>query len=494
MPLGRSLVKHSAIYTFGSCLEQSLGLIFLPLYTSYLSESDYGTLAVARLIGTFLTTLLALGLSAGASRLYFVYRDRPAELKEFWGTVFCFLALVSGIGGGILALWGDVLLGPFSQGVPFRPFVFLAVVTAMFSPFVSTYLKILQTQQRSFVYVSVSISRFLTNVTLVISLVVGMGMGAVGPLTAYCITAVVFFVVSLVGIARQITPCIRTRYLKEAFAFSLPVIPSQIATQVANVADRLIVNGALGTAMTGLYHAGYQIGSVMGVIVDAINAAFSPIFNDAVTRGDPGRLREIRHISLYVVYASCLIGATISAFALEIITIATGPNYHSAYRVVPFITLQFVLRSLYAPFVSVLQFRHTTLKYSTTINIIGTATNVGLNWWWIPIFGIQGAAVAGVTAQLLLTILAGMTGARFSVIRWQYERFAGLFAVTLCLALVGIYSGTEVGLVLFTWKVLALAAGFFALNLVAWGNPFYPFTKGRKEIQEILQNRGWMKR
>jgi O-antigen/teichoic acid export membrane protein len=493
LPLGRNLVKHSAIYTFGSCLEQSLGFILLPLYTVYLTEAENGTLAVARLLGTFLTTLLALGLSAGASRLYFFYRDRPEELKEFWGTVFCFLALVSAVGGGFIVVWGEVLLGPFSQGVPFRPYVFLAVVTAIFNPFITTYLKILQTLQRSILFVTISISRFLANCCLVIPLVVYFKWGPVGPLAGFCLVSVVFFIVSIIGIAPHVKICIRWRYLKDAFSYSLPVIPSQITSQVANVADRLIVNQFLGLAMAGVYHIGYQVGSVMGVIIDAINAAFSPIYNDAVTRGDPKRLREIRHIGLYVVYASCVIGGAISVFALEIMTVTTSEKYHVAYRVVPFITLQFVLRGLYAPFVGILLFHRKTVKYPVMINILGTTANVGLNWWWIPIYGIQGAAVAGVTAQFIQTLLAGVVGSRFSVIPWQYVRFAGLFAVTLCLALGSVLIEMEVGVVTLAWKILVIVAAFVVLNLVAWGNPIYPLTKGRREVREILKNRGWVK-
>jgi O-antigen/teichoic acid export membrane protein len=466
-------------------------MILLPLYTRVLTQEEYGILAVSRLVGTFTSTFLALGLHAGAARLYFEYRDNPKELKEFWGTIFCTMAILSGTLGLGLALWGEPLLGPFTEGVPFRPYITLAVVTAAFTPFVTTYLRILQTMQQSATFFFLSLARFLSNVLLVIYLVVGLKMGAAGPLTGYCIVAGAFLVVSILSIRKHLTPCIRWRYLKSALGFSLPVLPSSIASQVANVADRLIINKQFGSERVGLYHTGYQIGSLVGISVDATSAAFTPIFNDAMKSGNPKKLGEIKRIGLYLVYGFCNLGLLLSLFAQEVVAAATGAGFHSAYIVVPCITFQFVGRGIYVPFVTALQYRRETIWLSVLINFIGTGLNVGLNLWWIPLYGIQGAAVAGVTAQAIATLLTAIIGHAHTKIPWQYARYAGLAACSAVPSLGICFFAFDIGWGTFGIKVFLLLVTHLLMNLVAWGNVLYPYRKGRFEIMEILRIRGW---
>ena len=75
----KRLGKHSVIYGLGGLVSRILAVILLPLYTRYLTPSDYGK--VETLIA--LTTVVGIALSAGIGsaffRFYFDSKERQSE-------------------------------------------------------------------------------------------------------------------------------------------------------------------------------------------------------------------------------------------------------------------------------------------------------------------------------------------------------------------------------------------------------------------------------
>ena len=94
MPLGgqlKRLGKHSAIYGLGGLVSRILAVLLLPLYTRYLSPSDYGQVETLIALTTVLTIVLRMGISSAFFRFYF---DSPEPEKRrlvlrtsFWFTM-----------------------------------------------------------------------------------------------------------------------------------------------------------------------------------------------------------------------------------------------------------------------------------------------------------------------------------------------------------------------------------------------------------------------
>ena len=97
----RRLGKHSAIYGFGGLVQRILAVLLLPVYTRYLSPSDYGIVETLIALTTVLVITLRLGITNAFFRFYF---DRPDPehrrlvlRTSFWFTmVMATLGLVVG--------------------------------------------------------------------------------------------------------------------------------------------------------------------------------------------------------------------------------------------------------------------------------------------------------------------------------------------------------------------------------------------------------------
>src|SRR5207247_916538 len=87
----KRLGKHSVIYGLGGLVSRILAVLLLPLYTRYLSPSDYGVVETLIALTTVLGILLRLGITSAFFRFYFDSPDadqrRLVVRTSFWFTM-----------------------------------------------------------------------------------------------------------------------------------------------------------------------------------------------------------------------------------------------------------------------------------------------------------------------------------------------------------------------------------------------------------------------
>src|SRR5919201_4523602 len=87
----KRLGKHSVIYGLGGLVSRILAVLLLPLYTRYLSPSDYGKVETLIALTTVLGILLAMGITSAFFRFYFDSSDPGQRLlvvrTSFWFTM-----------------------------------------------------------------------------------------------------------------------------------------------------------------------------------------------------------------------------------------------------------------------------------------------------------------------------------------------------------------------------------------------------------------------
>src|SRR5438552_10587646 len=84
----KGLFRHSAIYGLGSIVSRVLAVLLLPLYTRYLSPSDYGLIETLIALSAVLTALVAQGMKSAFFRFYFDSTEPERRLlvvrTAFW--------------------------------------------------------------------------------------------------------------------------------------------------------------------------------------------------------------------------------------------------------------------------------------------------------------------------------------------------------------------------------------------------------------------------
>ncbi len=428
MTLIRQLSTNSAIYAFTNVLQKATAFLLMPLYTMYLDPAAYGVLAIVTAVNGFLGIAFTLGLTGAVTRFYFEYQDDPTMLAEFWGTVLSSVLILSAVLGSLLLLIGDRLMRPIIADVPFWPYVALGVLATFFQPFFTTFLTVLQTRNQAARYAVFSVLNFLLTTGLTIALVVLMRMGVTGALVATLVGAIVFFAVALYCMRAEISFGLRWRHLREALVYSLPQVPHSLASQTNAMADRLILNSRVGIAAAGIYSVGAMISMAVEVVANSVNRAYVPLSMRALKERHPSELAQMRATGSLVVAAFCLFGASLAAFAPEIVRLLTTAEFAAAARVVPVLVFGGVATAIYYLLVNVLFFDRAAIKWLPACTLTGAALNVALGLSLTPRFGMMGAAAANLLGQIAVTLLVGTIGHRFDPVAWDYGRYSLAFA------------------------------------------------------------------
>lgn len=473
MSILRQLGANSSIYAATNVLQRGAAFMLMPLYTHYLAPSAYGVLAIVTAVNGILSILFTLGLTSAITRFYFEHQDDAPLLARFWGSVLVFVVLLSVVLAALLLLFGELLLRPFIGEVPFWPYVALGVMATFFQPFFSTFLAVLQMRNQAGRYAAVSLANFALTTVLTIVLVVQLGWGVRGPLVATLIAAMVFFVVSLWMLRGSLTLCLEWRHLKPALGYSLPLVPHSVSGQVTAFADRLVLNSYMGTSAAGLYSVGAMLALVVEVGAQSVNRAYVPLTMAALKRGQATDMAQIRAVGTLFVGVFCLLGAGVAAFARELLALLASPAYAGAAKIVPLLVFAGVANAFYFLFVNILFYDRKAVRMIPLGTASAAVASLLLLLFFVPRFGMMGAAMSSILAQVISTVLIAVIAHRYETVRWHYASYALAYGLALATALA--LAWLEPGnLLLVGIKLAALVLLSLALGCILWRQPLLP--------------------
>ena len=415
----RSVFKGSLVYSIGQIGTKAFGFLLIPIYTRYLTPTDYGIIGYLQVFLQILATLLMFGFYGAQTRFYYEYIETPSKVKEFLFSINAYLFAVLIPLCTILTLWGSQLYVFFNvKEIPFYPFFPIVIWASFFqimNQMVISYYLAKKEYKKCAILQS---SQFVFVVCLIIFFVVYLKQGALGQLKGILFGQILFFLVFYFPYTRNFKFHFNFRYLKYALTFGLPIVFHLFAGVLNNSIDRVILVKFVNLEKLGVYTLGYQIGMVMSVIVVSVNMAWQPNYFELMSGKNHDKAFENRRIFSYWLIGIgciCLIGML---WSREILLILTPDEYHLAAGIIPIIILGFFFQGIYffagAP---IFQYKKTIiLPFLTGATAL---LNVAFNFLLIPLFGIYGAAYSTLISFVFYAVLAYVIGIK--LFNPQYE-------------------------------------------------------------------------
>jgi len=435
----RVLGKHSSVYGLAAVLNGLVGFLLLPVYTRYLTTTDYGTLEILYFVVTIISITMSVGIGEAMSRFYFD-RKEQSERDTVVSTTYigygvfsmaCSLALVS-CAGMISNLVFD------TRDMTVECALVLATMGTNFM--LDTGFGYFRVAQKS-VHVTIhSVSKLLLTISLNILFLVGLDMGVKGILLGTLVANTSIGLVMTIPILRKIGLRLSIPVLKQMVRYGLPLIPSSMAIYLIIAADRYFVKEYIGLAEAGLYTLGYKFGVLVGTFVTApFNTIWYPrrfeYFNEENSE------KMYARIFTYFMSVVTLGVVAVSIFAPDIIKIMTTEKFWPAFQIVPIIALSQLFHSLFYHFsIGISYFKKTI--YFTYINIMTAVVNLSLNFLLIPTFGIWGAAWSTVITYVVRASLTFYFSNRLCPLEFETVRVLKLFLAGGIAYLLGGYIDT----------------------------------------------------
>jgi O-antigen/teichoic acid export membrane protein len=420
----KRLFNRSAVYAVGLLLLRGMSFLLIPLYTRHLDRAEYGIVAVAASVTALLGVLGPLSLHGALARLYFNSESRPERKRiagALWAatlvTALC-LTLLLDLSG---AQWTAALL----PDVPFHPYIRLAIWTGFLTSFGQVPLSLLQIQERSGLYVKVTVASTLVTTMCIIWLVVVQGMGARGYVLGAFLGAALMAIPYSVLAAKRSTIGLRWDVTRAAFIYSLPLVPHALAGWVLELSDRALLQRFVSLADLGLYSLGYQLASLLTMVATAINLAWIPYMYGVVRDRPETAASELSRMTTYYTAVLCCLGLGLALLGGDALRFLTEPEYHPAYQVVPWTALGLLLCGLYLVPANLLFLKSRT-GLLPLVTVAAGLVNVGLLLWLAPRFGIMAGAWATAGGYAMMLLLVWIAARSAFPLPYEYARIGVL--------------------------------------------------------------------
>ena len=446
----KRLGKHSVVYGLGGLVSRILAVLLLPLYTRYLSPSDYGK--VETLIA--LTTVVGIALSAGIGSAFFrFYFDspEPAARRRVLRTSFWFIMGMATLGLVVgVALASDIsqLLFGTSKDAELVAASFVGLWAGMNWTQLTNLFRV---EERSAAFVSASIANILVTVGATLILVVALDKGPIGVIVGNFTGTLAVYAVLVLYRREQLGLEFDRDLLRRMNKFGLPLVPSALFLWVTNFSDRIFLVKLADVHEVGLYSVGVRIASALVLLLTAFRLAW-PAFAYSID-DDAAARRTYAYVLTYLVVVTTWVATGLALLSPWIVRwITSKPDYESASRVVgplAFSTVAFAGYMVVA--IGVGRSRRT--QFNWVVTGAAAIVNIALNLILIPPYGMMGAAIATIAAYSTMFVGMAWWSQRIYPVAYQWRRVATAAATGIGLVAAGKVAGVGLPVA----SVLALA-------------------------------------
>jgi O-antigen/teichoic acid export membrane protein len=392
----REFLAHGRNYLSGTLVGNALVALSVPLLTQILTTAEYGVISVFTSVVSILTVVIGLNLNSGITRYYL---EDPKDFDRSLGSNLVFMFGFTLVAGVVLYF----ARRPLAAFTSLDPDVFLfAVGVSMFAGFIEIHLALLNASKQSGKYSVLTVLRTGATLAVFVLLVVLLKERKyMGKVYADFLVSGLFAGYGIYYLSRLAHFTIEAKHIRYALMFSLPLIPHTISRFILGYYDRIIIRQLTTAEATGLYSFAYDVGTAMNLVVMASGKAWRPFFFEDYRTG---QFEKINRMALEYANHIYLAAVAIILFSSDVVILLADKQYHAALPLVPIIVLGYVFVFLYTLFFQYAAFRHRTGLISINTFIAGFA-NIGLNYYYIPIYGYQAAAYTTLASFALLFLL-----------------------------------------------------------------------------------------
>ncbi len=454
----KRLGKHSAIYGLGGLVSRILAVLLLPLYTRFLSPSDYGKVETLIALTTVIGIVLRMGIHSAFFRFYF---DSPeAEHRRLVLRKSLLVTMAMATAGLIVGLAlsqpiSDLLFGTTDDA----ELVSAAFVGLWAGMNYEQLTSLFRVEERSTAFVAASLSNVLLTIGATLILVVALDQGPIGVIVGN-FTGTLLVYAALVGYRReQLGLQFDRGLLREMNRFGTPLVPTALFLWVTNFSDRLFLVQLADVTEVGLYSVGVRIASAMVLLLTAFRLAW-PAFAYSIEDDDEAR-RTYAYVLTYLVLVATWVATALALLSPWIVDWIADPAFDESSRVVGPLAFAAVAFGAYIV-VAIGVGRARRTQFNWVVTGVAAAVNIVLNLLLIPPYGMIGAAVATIAAYA--TMFAGMAwwSQRIYPVPYQWRRVTTAAGAGIALVVAGKLAGG--GLPVAVLLVLAYPLALFLLG------------------------------
>jgi O-antigen/teichoic acid export membrane protein len=449
----RKQIRGSSLLLFGKLLSMGINFGSQVMIVRYLSTADYGAWAYALSVVAFFQNIAVFGLDRGITRFIPIYHEKNEYNKLFGTLILVFGSILLACAIIIAAFYiapEQVARLVKDKDQPLALlFIMIFLIPSEAMDLLLTGLFASFTNPRAIFFrkhilgpllrlgVVLLLMAFHSDVTfLAYGYIAASGLGVM----MYCF--MLFRLMKREGFFQHLQLKAINIPAKEIFAFTLPLLSSDLVNILTHSADTLLLGYFHNPTEVALYRVVLPAAHFNKLIMTSFGFLFTPLAARLLAKNDLAAINDLYwRTAIWMGVLSFPIFALTFSMAKPLTQFLYGARYIDSWPFLQLISFGYF-------FSAALGFNGLTLKvlgklrYIVTINIIAVIVNVGINLVLIPKYGALGAAV-GTAGTMVVHNIFKQIGLRLtsgiSIFDRQYLRFylviAGsatvLFLITL---------------------------------------------------------------
>ncbi|WP_455719408.1 oligosaccharide flippase family protein [Agathobacter sp.] len=448
------LLKNTAIFTLGNIATKLISFFLIPLYTNVLTTSEYGVADLVITVATIVIPILTLNVMEAVMRFNL---DQGANQNKI--TKIGIVVL------GVTVLIGTILI-PICNSISILSglgvFVYFYCVTSAASQIFLCDLR----GKELLVHYSIGnvINTFLIAIFNIVFLLL-FRLGIQGYLLAYIfanfIVAIYAFIVGKGYNA--ICEKIDKNKMLEMFKYSVVLIPNSFMWWIMNSSDHLMVTGMFGVVANGIYAISYKLPTLISTFTGIFNQAWS---YSAIREENSDDVDTYTNsVFKLMIGIIMLIGIGMMTFIKVFLRVYISNEYYVAWKYTPFLIIGCVYLTL-GTFVSTSYTVHKDSMGFLLSGSFGAILNIVLNWIFIPVIGVYGAALATCVSYISVFIFRIIHTRKYIIYKIATKEFI-IGTIALIISAIVIYIDNIGGQIV---QIL-----IFLLVIFLFRNTWFPF-------------------
>lgn len=398
----RLFIENIFVYGIGGVISKLVPLIMVPIVTRLMPDTgDYGVSDLSNTVASFGSAIAGMGMYDAMFRMFFEKEDKKYK-KDICSTALNYLFCTSIVVFVILILCKSLIARLVFGDIKYEYLVYITATTTLLHATNNIVSAPTRMQNKRKIFLATNTIAPIISYTVAILLIikghyiVALPIGAavsalLMELSFYCINKE-WFKLGFIDI----------KLLKQLLLIGVPLLPNFLIYWLFNSSDKLMIVSLMSTSASGIYSVGSKFGHVSQLIYTAFAGGWQ--YFAFSTMKEENQVKSNSLIFEYLGIISFTASLFVFPLSYPVFKILFTGDYVQGYVVSPYLFMAPLVQMLFQ--VAGNQFIVIKKTWPNMIILFGGAiSNILLNYYLIPILGIEGAGIATLVGYTISVIV-----------------------------------------------------------------------------------------
>ena len=395
-------IDNLLVYGLGGVISKLIPFIMVPIVswllptTEYMGISDMSNTAVQ-----FASAIAVMGMYDAMYRLFFEKKDELFQ-KRVCSTAIVFTFLTSTLVFLLMLIFRDFISQIVFKDRQLSYVVYISAIAALVGATNSIVSAPTRMQNKRKVFLVTNTVSPILSYSISIPLILSGHYVIALPLAAVISGISMEIAFGVINRKWFNAKLFDKKLLKQLLVIAIPLLPNFLIYWVFNSCDKLMITNILGLGAAGVYSVGSKLGHASQLIYTAFAGGWQ--FFAFSTMKEKKQVESNSKIFEYLGVISFVATCFVCALCFLIFKLIFKPEYLDGYIISPYLFLAPLLQMLFQ--VAANQFLVVKKTWPNFFILFsGAIINLILNFFLIPVMGIEGASIATLVGYVISDII-----------------------------------------------------------------------------------------